>query len=395
MSEGPLGDVVIAGGGLAAARTALALRSYGHDGGITVLSEEAEYPYDRPPLSKDVLLDRDASATCLLAPEDAAAAGIDVRLSHRVVALDLDSKVVVVENEPAVAYGSLVIATGTRARSLPIFDGVEGIQHLRTMADARAIRERLAPRSRIAIVGAGFIGLEVAAAARSLGCEVTVVEVAPTPLCGPLGPTVATWLQGWHTTRGVTFRCGVSVVAADVRASGTTLVLSDTTEAEADLVVVGVGVTRELDWMSSAGLRTHAGLVCDATGRSSAPDVYGAGDVVCLHDGADHCAPVQHWTAAADSAQRVAAAMSGLDLDDDVSENYFWSHQAELRLMSVGHAPPDVAPRITSGDLESGKFVAEWEVDGRVSAVLAANSPREFLQGRLAFRASSVALSGG
>lgn len=388
MNDAGLGEVVIVGGGLAAARTARALRTQGHDGGITLLSEEAEHPYDRPPLSKDVLLDHDGSPTCLLSPEEAATSRIDVRLSHRVVGLDLSSKLVAVQEQPPVAYDSLVIATGTRARTLPGLEGIAGVQHLRSLADARAIRERLTPGSRIALLGAGFIGLEVASAAQSHGCVVTVVEVAPMPLHGPLGDTVATWLQGWHTARGVEFHCGVSVLSADASPSGVTLNLSDGSLTEADLVVVGVGVKRELDWMTSAGLRTHVGLVCDEAGRTSSPSVYGAGDVVCTHDAADRCHPVQHWTAAADSAQKVATVMTGLPIEDDVSEDYFWSHQADLRLMSVGHPPQGVDPRITSGDLAAGKFVAVWDVDGHVRAVLAANSPREFLQGRLALRAA-------
>lgn len=388
MSTDRLGDVVIVGGGLAAVRTAQALRIHGHGGKIILLSEEAEHPYDRPPLSKDVLLKHDSSPTMLLSPDEAESSGIDVRLSHRVTGLDLEKKVVTVRDRPPLPYDSLVIATGTRARSLPHLLGIPGVQHLRTLAEAHAIRERLTPGSRITIVGAGFIGLEVAAAARSLGCAVTVVELAPKPLLGPLGETVSTWLQDWHAARGVEFRCGISVVSAEPADTGVVVSLSDGSHTEADLVVVGVGVMRELDWMSAAGLRTGAGLVCDEAGRASVPDVYGAGDVVCIHDSADRCSPVQHWTAAADSAERVARTMSGLPLEDEVPEDYFWSNQAELRLMSVGHPPRDVTPQITSGDLRSGKFVAVWDVDGQVTAVLAANSPKEFFHGRLAFRSS-------
>lgn len=394
MNDGGLGEVVIVGGGLAAARTARALRTQGHDGGIALLSEEAEHPYDRPPLSKDVLLDHDASPTCLLSPEEATTSRIDVRLSHRVVGLDLASKVVAVQDASPVSYDTLVIATGTRARTLPGLEGIAGVRHLRSLDDARAIREKLTPGSRIALVGAGFIGLEVASAAQSHGCVVSIVEVAPLPLHGPLGDTVATWLHDWHTARGVEFRCGVSVLSAQAGAAGVTLDLSDGSLIEADLVVVGVGVMRELDWMTSAGLRTHVGLVCDESGRTSDPSVYGAGDVVCTHDAGDRCHPMQHWTAAADSAQKVATVMSGLPVEDDVHEDYFWSHQTDLRLMSVGHPPPGVLPRITSGDLAAGKFVAEWDVDGHVTAVLAANSPREFLQGRLALRAALSERSG-
>jgi 3-phenylpropionate/trans-cinnamate dioxygenase ferredoxin reductase subunit len=378
-------NIVLVGGGVAAVRTAQALRDLGHVGPLTLVSEETEEPYDRPPLSKDMLAgDQLGAPTQLFAPDASEKLGVDLLLGRRAARVDTGSKQLLIEAHDPILYEALVVATGTRARTLPPLSGLSGVHHLRTAQDAKAIHAALIGRSRLTIVGGGFIGLELASVASQHGCEVTIIEVASTPLLGVLGEALAAWLQDWHTRRGVTFRCGVTVEDASLESDLVKLVLDDGSTLIADAVVVGVGVHRELEWLSASGLETHAGLVCDATGRTSTPGVFGAGDVVCVHEHAQ-CRPSQHWTAAVESGQRTARAVLGLAPVPVVAEEYFWSDQADLRLMSVGHRTPGARMEIVSGELAHDKFVAQWtDEEGRVVAVVGVNSAKDFLRGRMA-----------
>lgn len=380
-------DVVIVGGGVAAVRAAQGLRNLSHSGRITIVSEETETPYDRPPLSKDMLLGDNPREAVRLLPDDAAAElDIELLLGRRASGIDTVRKQLLTDSHDPIGYDSLIIATGTKARRLNFLSDLPGAHHLRTAEDARAIHKALVQRSSLTIVGAGFIGLEIASVAREQDCEVTIVELAERPLIGVLGETLASWLQAWHTERGVTFRCGVSVADASAESGRIEIELGDGSRLLSDAVVVGVGVHRELDWITSSGVTTHVGMVCDATGRTSTPGVFGAGDIVCVHDGGQ-CRPVQHWTAAVDSGERAARAVLGLEKEPSVSEGYFWSNQSGLRLMSVGHPTPDSRMEIVSGDLGADKFVAQWTAeDGRVVGVVGANSAKDFLRSRLEFR---------
>lgn len=382
-------SVVIVGGGLAAVRCAQGLRGNGHTGRLTVLTEESEHPYDRPPLSKDMLrTEGPCEPSWLLEPAQAIALDVDVRLRHRVIGVDVRNRTVsVADRDDAIGYDNLVVATGTRARTLPALAGVDGVHHLRTAADARSVRSALLPGASLTIIGGGFIGLEVAAAARAEGCEVTVVEAAAHPLELALGTQLAGWLQQWHTDHGVEFRCGVSVDRTTDRAGRVVVFLDDGSELVSDAVVVGVGVDRDTEWLSAAGVSTHVGLVCDDAGRTNVEGIFGAGDVTCVHEG-ELCSPSQHWTAAGESGRRVARTVLGLEPAPTLDEHYFWSNQGTLRLMSVGGRTPGAQLEITSGDLHGGKFVAQWIEDNRVVGVLGANSPKEFLQGRRRYRES-------
>jgi 3-phenylpropionate/trans-cinnamate dioxygenase ferredoxin reductase component len=375
--------VLVVGGGLAAVRTAQALRELGHVGPVTMLSEELRPPYDRPPLSKTHLLaEQSPDPVELLSAEAAGELDIDLHLGCRAVGLDHDRRTVQVEGvEDLLSYDALVVATGTRARRLDVLDGIAGVHYLRTAEDATSLHGALVPERDVVIIGAGFIGLEVAAAARARGARVTLVEVAERPLAGVLGDQLATWLTDWHRDQGTTVRCGTSVVSATRLDDHVRLELSDQTTLDAGAVVVGVGVQRELEWLSTAGVSTHVGLVCDAEGRSSAPVVFGAGDIVCRHRGST-CSPVLHWTAAAESGRAAARAVLGLAPDPVPSDEYFWSHQGGLRLMSVGGRSADAALSVESGSMVSGKFVAHWSADGRIVGVVAANSARDFLRSR-------------
>lgn len=383
--------VVVAGGGLAAVRTAQALRDLGHQGEIVLLSAESEPPYDRPPLSKRYLLgDLPPDALQLLPGSGCADLGVELRLDSEVVALDPEAHTVTSADGASVAYDRLVVATGARARTLPVLADRPGAFALRTAADSRRLAAVLARGGSVAVVGGGFIGLEVAASARTRGCPVTVVEAQPAPLLGAVGPEVAGWLQDRHATRGVAFRCGTTVVAAtDAPGGGERLVLADGSTVDADAVVVGVGIARDVAWLAAAGLEVADGLVCDADGRASLPDVFGAGDVVCLRT-ADGLAPIGHWTAAGDSAHRAAHAVLDLERPPSPDDGFFWSDQHDLRLQAVGRITPDAELVLADGDLGADAFVAHYRRDGRTTAVLAVNHPRGFLRSRVALRRAAA-----
>ncbi|MEV4357910.1 FAD-dependent oxidoreductase [Nonomuraea sp. NPDC049625] len=380
--------VVIAGGGLAAVRTAQALRDLGHRGRVTLVSEESDEPYDRPPLSKECLLGtRGADDIRLAAPDEYARQDIRLVLGRAVVGLNLCTRTLTLTDGGEIGYDRLVVATGARPRRLPSLPDSGRVHYLRTAADSRRLAGALTDGARVAVIGAGFVGLEVACAARMRGCRVTVVEAAAQPMAPIIGAGPAAWLRRRHSERGLEFRCGTTVDESEERPDALVLFLGDGTVVETDVVVVGVGIVRDTAWLADAGLETHHGLVCDETGRTSAADVFGAGDVVCRHT-AGQCRPIGHWTAASDSAAKVAAALLGVPpagLDED---GFFWSDQADLRLQFAGAASPTATATVVSGDFDSGRFVVHYTDGDRLTGVFAANAPRDFLRGRLALRSA-------
>jgi 3-phenylpropionate/trans-cinnamate dioxygenase ferredoxin reductase component len=379
--------VVIAGGGLAGARTAQTLRDLGYEGSLTLLCAEHRAPYDRPPLSKDYLKgDFPEAALDLIAADRYAELGIDLVIGDPATSIDVGADVVGTASGRRFDFDALVVATGAAARALPVFAGSSAAMSLRSAGDAVRLRAALVAGHRVVIVGGGFIGLEVAAAARVAGCPVTVVEALPAPLVGVLGDDVASWLQQCHEANGVDFRCGVTVESATPTSSGERLALSDGTALHADVVVVGVGITRDTGWLRHAGLDVHLGLVCDDAGRTNRPRVWGAGDIVCRHrDGV--CDHVQHWTAATLSTRKVAHDILGRDIPATPDDAFFWSDQYDLKMQFVGHAPPGSTVEVASGDLGTTAFTAMYvSADGRETAAFGVNSPREFLRLRSRLR---------
>jgi 3-phenylpropionate/trans-cinnamate dioxygenase ferredoxin reductase component len=379
--------VVIVGGGIAAVRTAQALRDLGHPGEVTILSAEAEPPYDRPPLSKGHLLGTVSDDMLrLLTAAEYADLGIQLRLGAEAVGLDPAARTVTLADGSAVPYDRLVIATGSRARPLPMLAGRAGVLALRTADDSRRLAGVLGAGRSVAVVGGGFIGLEVTAAARNRGCAVTVVEAQAAPLVAAVGAEVAAWLRKRHEEHGVAFHCDTTVTAvADAPDGGERLTLADGSTVDAHAVVVGVGVVRDLDWLAAAGLEVATGLVCDVAGRTSLPDVFGAGDIVC-HRTDWGTALIGHWTAAGDSAHRAAHAVLGLDPPTGPDDGFFWSDQYDLRLQFTGRIAHEGEFAVVAGDLDSGSFVARYGNGRRTTGVLAVNHPRGFLRERLALR---------
>jgi 3-phenylpropionate/trans-cinnamate dioxygenase ferredoxin reductase component len=377
------GTVVIAGGGLGAVRTAEALRSAGFDGSIVVLSEESEAPYDRPPLSKNFLLGRASDEDIRLLREDL---DLDMRLGHRVTALDARARTVTVEGGEEISYDDLVIATGARPKRIPALEGRAGVHYLRTAEDSRAIRESLRPGARLGIVGAGFIGLEVASVATELGCEVTVIEAAPAPLALVLGTEIGGWIQEWHESHGVQFRCGSMLRGASGEERISALELEDGSSVPVDVAVVGVGIAPNIEWLADSGLELHDGLVCDGNGCTSDPHVFGVGDVACVHVD-EVCHPVGHWTAVGEQAMRAADAVLGsAEGPGAAPDGYFWSDQFDARLQFTGAVAAEPQVSLASGSVEERKFVALCEDGERLTAVFAMSNPREFVRNSMALR---------
>ncbi len=369
-------NVVIVGGGLAGTRAAETLREHGFEGAVLIVAQEDELPYDRPPLSKGVLLGADPPESAYLHDEDwYAAQRIEVRRGLSATSLDLAGRRVGFDDGSAAAYDRLLIATGSRPRPLPVPGAdLDAVTMLRTLADSRDLLARLGEQPRVVVVGAGWIGLEVAAAARQHGCEVTVVEPAPSPLHAVLGPGLGGVFTRLHEEHGVGFRFGEGVerVLGESRAAG--VLTSSGVELPANLVVVGVGVRPNTELAEGGGLAVDNGILVDAMMRTSDPRVFAAGDVARWDNPTlGYPVRVEHWATAYDTGPIAALAMLGEHVDNDVLP-FFYSDQYDLGLEYVGHVRSESsADVVVRGDLGAREFVAFWVESGRVLAGLAVN----------------------
>ena len=373
--------IVIAGGGLGAVRTAQALRELREAAPIVMLSDEARLPYDRPPLSKNYLQGKVGDDhICLLPPQKQAQLGIEVRLSARVSGLDRASRLVRLVSGDTISYASLVVATGARPIRLPQFEGHENVHVLRSAEDSLRLRDALATGRRIGIVGAGFIGLELAAVAGERGCHVTLIERSGAPLESILGRELGRHVQRWHESKGITFRCGHRIAAVHGATRVEALELADGEMLNVDEVIVGVGQMPNVEWLADSGFELQPGLVCDAYGRTSDPGVFGVGDVVSTRIGAGF-RPTRQWTQVTEQARRLAGAMCGAAADGPVVEDfYFWSDQHGLRLQFAGVVPADPQLKWVKGGPGEERFVVLLCRDEKVCAVFSIGSPRDFLQ---------------
>lgn len=379
--------IVIVGGGLAAVRTAQALREQQHSGPITLLCAEAALPYDRPPLSKAYLTGKMGDADISLLPaETYAELKIDVQLNSRAVGLDREAQLVQLADGRTVSYDRLVVATGARPIMLPSFSGRSNVHVLRDASDALKLKEALQPGRKIGIVGAGFIGLEIAAVALELGADVTLIEVAPTPLAQILGAELGGYLQRWHERKGLRFHCGAGIRAVNGSKRVESIELDNGTVIAVDAVVIGIGQQPNVEWLETAGLPLHRGLVCDAHGRTSDPRVYGVGDVVCTQVG-DTFHPTRQWTAVTEQANRVGAALCDrVDPSPVIDDHYFWSDQHGIRLQFAGQVPPQ--PRLVwlRGGPDEERFAVLCCTPTDVTAVFSVGCPRDFLVNSMPLR---------
>lgn len=377
--------VVVAGASMAGLRAAEQLRAAGWDGPVTLIGDEPHMPYNRPPLSKEVLAGRAPFESLAFRPR-ASVADVRWRLGTKVVAADLGRRVVTLDDGEALAYRGLVVATGMRPRRLRCPGPVTGRHTVRTLADAQGLREALTrPGARVVIVGAGFIGCEVAATAVALGAaEVTVVDPLPLPMVGPLGDQLAKALLRRHEQRGVRFALGTGVTGFDGDDRVTGVVLADGTVLAADVVVECVGSLANTEWLDGNGLDLTDGVLTDAHLRAGGrPDVVAVGDVARFPNARYDGVPrrVEHWSIPTDTAKHaarvLAAHLAGGDagLPRFAPLPTFWSDQHDFRLQSFG-APAlgkdDV--RVLDGDPD-GDVVAGYHTGGRLVGVVALGGP--------------------
>jgi len=361
-------NIVVVGGGLAGASAVQELRDQGYRDDLVLIGAEPHLPYERPPLSKGLLLGTDEPASVFVHDQQwYADHDVDVRLGTQVTDLDLDRCHLGLAGEE-IGYDRLLLATGAAPRRLPVLDSSDvEVLHLRTLDDALTLRSRLS--GHVLIVGAGWIGLEVASAARQAGAAVTVVESASQPLLGVLGPQLAPLFADLHREHGVDLRLGTSIDSLE----GPEVVLSDGRRLSPDLIVVGIGATPRDGLAAGAGLATDNGVLVDACLRSSDPHVYAAGDV------ANHEHPdlgrirVEHWDNAIEQGRHAARSMLGHDAPY-TRLPYFFTDQYDLGMEYVGHVGGAGHDEVViRGSLEKKVITAFWIRDRRVVAGLHIN----------------------
>ncbi|GAA3216295.1 NAD(P)/FAD-dependent oxidoreductase [Actinocorallia longicatena] len=360
--------VIVVGGGLAGVRSVESLRAKGFEGSITLVGAEEHRPYDRPPLSKQVLTGESEDTTV-----DAAWDSLDVTLALGVTATGLRVADRVLETTAGeLPYDGMVIATGAEPIRLP----GPGRQHvMRTVDDARALKAGLVPGRRIVVVGAGWIGAEVATSAAKLGCRVTVLEAADAPLAAAIGTEIGALTVPWYAEAGVELRCGVKV--ASIEDGGVALVGGEWIEA--DEVVVGIGVRPSLGWVS--GLEVSNGIEVDASLRTSRPEIVAVGDCAAWWSNRyGRRLRVEHWDVALNAPEVAVATLLGEEAVYDDAP-YFWSEQFGRMVQYAGHHP--AADRmIFRGSPGDPKWAVCWLTGDRLAAVLTVSSPRDLVQAR-------------
>jgi NADPH-dependent 2,4-dienoyl-CoA reductase/sulfur reductase-like enzyme len=367
--------VVIIGASLAGIRAAEALRREGHDGEIIVVGAEPHLPYDRPPLSKQVLAGTmEAAETGLRFDEGA---DVEFRLSTRATGLDIERRRVMLEPGGELAYDGLIIATGAHPRTLPGLPDLGGVHVLRTLDDCLAIRQALPKGPRVAVVGAGFIGSEVAATCQGLGLDVTVIEALPVPLGRAVGEEVGRRCGRLHVDNGVDLRLGVGVtgLVGGTQVEGVTL--ADDTVVPADLVVIGVGVAPATEWLAGSGVDLDNGVRCDQwcrvlSGGVAVAGVVAAGDVANADSlSLGHPTRMEHWTNAVEQGEAAAAGLlRGEEAAPFDPVPYFWSDQYGTKIQFVGQIDQDDRMQVLEGSLDDERFVVGWARRGRLVAAL-------------------------
>jgi NADPH-dependent 2,4-dienoyl-CoA reductase/sulfur reductase-like enzyme len=380
-------SVVIVGASVAGVAVARGLRAEGFERRVVLLGAEHDWPYDKPPLSKQILTGEwDAARAALLTAEQAQEFDLDVRLGQRAEALDVAAKEIVLAGGERVPYGTCVVATGAAARPSP-WPRRAGVHVLRTLEDALAIRERLIEGGRIAIVGGGFIGAEVASSARTLGLEATVIDPLELPMERVVGPDAARLFAELATRHGIEQRLGHGVEAIEGAAGNLTLTLTDGSTVQAATAVVGIGAVPNDGWLASSGLLVDDGLVCDELCRAAgADDVFAAGDVARWHHPGERAdVRVEHWTNAVDQAGCVAHNAAHPDDPRPYAPSpYVWTDQHGWKFQIAGH-PEKGSRQELIGDLRADEpraAVLYADPDGHLVGALTVNWPRALVQCR-------------
>ncbi|MGP4083803.1 NAD(P)/FAD-dependent oxidoreductase [Streptomyces sp. KR55] len=376
--------VAVVGASLAGLSAARSLRKRGHDGRLVLIGDELHRPYDRPPLSKEFLSGTLGEAELALETDDEDLQA-EWLLGVRATGLDHTERAVRLADGREVHADGFVIATGAAARSLPGSEGLAGVHTLRTLDDARALRDELARGGRLVVIGGGFIGAEVASTAYALGLEVTVVEAAPTPLAGPLGETMGAIVSALHADHGVRLLCGVGVKGLSGETRVDAVLLEDGRSIPADIVVVGVGARPCVEWLEGSGIVLDNGVKCGADGRTSLAGVVAVGDCANWYDPrAGLHRRVEHWTGARERPDAaVATLLAGGAVEPGVPRPpYFWSDQYGVKIQFAGHAAGADSVTIEAGAADDHDVLAVYRRAGDPVAVLAMNQPRLFMRWR-------------
>ncbi|MGW7242438.1 NAD(P)/FAD-dependent oxidoreductase [Streptomyces sp. NPDC054804] len=379
--------VAVVGASLAGLSAARSLRQRGYDGRLVVIGDEPHRPYDRPPLSKEFLAGTLGEADLALERDDEELRA-EWLLGARAIGLDRAGRAIRLAGGREVRADGVVVATGAAARTLPGTEGLAGVHVLRTLDDARALRRDLSRGGRLVVIGGGFVGAEVASTAYGLGLDVTVVEAAPTPLAGPLGPAMGAVVAALHADHGVRLLCGVGVKGLSGERQVAAVLLEDGRSVPADTVVVGVGARPCVEWLEGSGVALDNGVKCGADGRTSVAGVVAVGDCANWYD--PHTGGhrrVEHWTGALERPAAAVAALLAYGATQPAVPRppYFWSDQYGVKIQFVGHAAGADEVSVEEGSTDDRSFLAVYRRAGRPVAVLGMNQPRLFARLRKQF----------
>ena len=378
-------EIVVVGASLAGVRACQSLRREGFEGALTLVGEEKHLPYDRPPLSKTMLSsDQDADDLTLVSSSDLSELDLNLVLGEQATGLDTNRREVTVGGD-AIRYDGLIIATGARARKLSKSDDNDEIHVLRTVDDALAIRSSLRSKSAVVIVGAGFIGSEVAAAARQHDCQVTIIEANEAPLVRGLGHQVGSACGQLHQAHGVDLRLGTGVANVHGRNGIEEVELTDGTYLPAELLVVGIGAIPNTEWLIGSGLSLDDGVLCDENLNAGIPRIYAAGDVARAPNGwlGGRVRRTEHWTTATEHAALAAKNLLHPENSNPYSSVPFvWSDQYEDRIQVAGDTIDFDEVKVLSGSMDDRAFVAGYRLGTSLAGVVALNNMRAFVQYR-------------
>ncbi len=370
--------IAIVGGALAGLRLLEALRREGYAGRVTMIGAEAELPYDRPPLSKQFLVEGWPEEKLALSRTGVAPLEAEWRLGQKAMSLDPKAPAITLGDGSRIEADAIVLATGAEARRLPFERGLRGLLALRTLADARLLRDAIAATPRVVVIGAGFIGMEVAASCRTKGCPVTVVEPLPAPLIRGLGPILGERVAKRHREAGIEFHLGVGVAAFEGEEKVTGVRLADGRVIPADLVIVGVGAAPAVAWLADSGLAIENGILCDATGATSLPGVYALGDCARWENPRYPERPrFEHWTSAVEQAEVLARRIVQGKSEPHAAVPYVWTDQFDLRLGITGEFKEGDAMHVCLGRLEQDKFLVLFGRGGKLVGAVGCKRPRQ------------------
>lgn len=374
--------IAIIGASLAGLRTVEFLRRAEFQGEIILIGDEPHLPYDRPPLSKEILRgawERDKLALRAGGYDDL---GVELSLGRRAVSLDSVARRVHLDDGSSISFDRLVIATGGRARELPNQPRLAGVHTLRTVDDALAIRAALTAKPRVAVIGAGFIGSEVAASARQLGLEVSMVEALNVPLESSLGPRIGGILQRAHERRGVRVHCGRRVARFEGEDRLRGLILDDGTPVPCELCVVGIGMIPAVGWLEGSGIELDDGVRCDEALATSVPGVVAAGDAASWYNPLfGERMRVEHWTNAVEQARHAVATLLAPPTEAKPFESVpvFWSDQFDLKIQGAGRPKP-TDELVMSRSPHGERLVALYGRAGRLVGAVTFNHPAKLVR---------------